>query len=975
MMNTNFLTEQPYFLDAWKENVTAGPDQLFLTDEVHPQGLTRRDTDELSGKVYAWLRKQEVGKEDFVLVCLPRSIMIPVAMMGVWKAGAAVTVVEDTYAAERIEFIRKDCNCKTVIDISSWEEIMKEEPLSGFQNPRDHDAALAVYTSGTTGAPKGALHEYGNLKLHMATRIIGGNSRTRAEDRSAFIAPLNFVAFYKTLVSAIVNGMHLFIVPYATVKNPVLLRRYYEGNRITETFLSPSLIRALKGNVPSCVKMIYAGSEPANGIFLEKVRLDNVYCMSESFFTIAEFPIDRAYEICPVGKPFYDGIRIQLIGEDGMEVPDGETGEVCVEMPFFRGYIGLPEETEKTLQNGIFHTGDLAKRLPDGNLVILGRKGDMIKINGNRIEPAEIESAGRKYLNLKWAAAKGFVKPDRSFIALYYTGETEINTEWARNVLKKYLPYYMIPSFFIHLDQIPLLPSGKLDRKSLPEPDINSFRTEYEAPANETEKRIVNSFEHVLGIEQISVNDDFYELGGDSVRSIQAVEFAGDPLFTVPLLYKHRTARKVAAAILQERMNNSKGTEHRDGNAREHDQPLIPIQLFLMDMQLFMPKSTFCNIPVLWRMPKNQVDRGRLLDAFRTVIHNQPVLQSVIRIDPDVSFVQHYDPSLEPELAIEHISEKELEAIKDDLIQSFIMINRLLYRIRIFETEEHIYVFLDLHHLFNDGTSMNILIRNLSDAYHGRQLPPDRAYLFARDSNKWILTNEYEDAKNRMLEKYGQKDWRRCITPDLESRSMHCTSVACDFPADQKILAAFLETKEMSLNELGVMAALMTLHEYEQKDDIMVGWAYSGRDQMIFKDTVFPMIKEFPVAVTFDQSMTVQDLLKETKEQIRLGVACQMYPYIFNHTTIEVDNPFRVRTLGTMRQFKGIEGVDCEAVPMVNKGAACGLMNIQILTKKDGEQELRLTYNDEKYKKKTAEKVLELYCEMAGKIMTDMTRV
>ena len=99
--------------------------------------------------------------------------------------------------------------------------------------------------------------------------------------------------------------------------------------------------------------------------------------------------------------------------------------------------------------------------------------------------------------------------------------------ERARDVLKKYLPYYMIPSFFIHLDQIPLLPNGKLDRKSLPEPDINSFRTEYEAPANETEKRIVNSFEQVLGIEQVSVNDDFYELGGDSVHSIQAVEFAG----------------------------------------------------------------------------------------------------------------------------------------------------------------------------------------------------------------------------------------------------------------------------------------------------------------------------------------------------------------------------------------------------------------------------------------------------------------
>ena len=974
IMNMDFLEEQPYFLDAWRENVTAGPDRLFLTDEVHPRGITRRDTDELSAKVFAWLKKQGIGKEDFVLVCLPRGIMIPIAMMGVWKAGAAVTVVEDTYAAERIEFIRKDCNCKTVIDISSWEEIMKEEPLSGFQKAQDHDAALAVYTSGTTGSPKGVLHEYGNLKLHMATRNNGGKDRTRMKERFAFIAPLNFVAFYKNLVTAIVAGIHLFIVPYATVKNPVLLRRYFEEKGITTSFLSPSMIRALKGNIPSCVKMIFIGSEPANGIFLEQVSLLNVYVMSESFFTMAEFTLDKAYEICPVGKPPYKGISIRIIDEDGMEVTGGEAGEVCVEMPFFRGYIGLPEKTKENLQNGIFRTGDMAKRLPDGTLVILGRKDDMIKINGNRIEPAEIESVARKHLCLKWAAAKGFIKPDRSFIALYYTGETEINTEQARTVLKEFLPYYMIPSFFIHLDQIPLLPNGKLDKKSLPEPDISSFRTEYEAPANETEKRIVNGFEQILGISQIGVNEDFYELGGDSLCSIQVVEIVRDPLFTVPLLYQQRTARKAAAAILQKRMNNIKGAEDRDGNAREHDQPLIPIQLYLMDIQLFMPKATFCNLPVFWRMPKHQVDSERLLYAFREIIHNQPVLQSVIRIDPDVCFVQHYDTSLEPELTIEYLSEKDLEEIKDDLIQPFTIINRLIYRIRIFETEDHVYVFLDLNHLFNDGTSLNILIRNLSDAYHGRQLPPDRAYLFARDSNKWIYTDEYEDAKNRMLEKYGQKDWRRCITPDLESGSTHCASISCDFPAEQKALTAFLESKGLSLNELGVMAALMTLHEYEQKDDIMVSWAYSGRDQLIFKDTVFPMTKEFPVAVSFEQISTVQDLMKETKEQIQLGVACQMYPYIFINTTIDVDNPFRVRTLGTMRQFKGIEGIDCEVVPIVNKGAACALMNIQILTKEDGGQELVLTYNDEKYKKNTADKVLALFCKNTEKIMADMTR-
>jgi non-ribosomal peptide synthetase component F len=121
--------------------------------------------------------------------------------------------------------------------------------------------------------------------------------------------------------------MHLFIVPYVTVKNPALLRHYFEEEGINVSFLSPSLIRALNGNIPSCVKMIFLGSEPANGIYLEQVRLVNVYAMSESFFTVAKFPVDRAYEICPVGKPSSKGVRIWLINEDGIEVPDGETGD------------------------------------------------------------------------------------------------------------------------------------------------------------------------------------------------------------------------------------------------------------------------------------------------------------------------------------------------------------------------------------------------------------------------------------------------------------------------------------------------------------------------------------------------------------------------------------------------------------------------------------------------------------------------
>ena len=960
------MSKLPYFLDDWKANVEAAPECLFLTDDEHPQGVSRKQADELSGQVYAWLKKQGIGKEDFVLVCLPRGILIPISMLGVWKSGGAVTVVEDTYAVERIDFIRKDLGCKAVIDMSAWEEIMSVDSLAGHEQVEDHDAALAVYTSGTSGNPKGVLHEYGNFKMQMAS---GVRYQSTAELRFAFIAPLNFVAFYIAVIQTLTDGFHLYIVPYETVKNPSLLRNYYEENNILMTFLSPSLIRALKGKLPSCVKFIFTGSEPANGIFVENVKLKNKYSMSESFFSICEFYIDKPYEACPVGKPPHEGIHVSLLDEEGRKAADGEIGEVCVETPFFRGYIGLPELTRESLKDGVFHTGDLARRLADGNMVILGRKGDMIKINGNRIEPAEIEAAAKRSLSLGNVAAKGFVKPGHSFVALYYTGKTNINTNEARKELKKLLPYYMIPSYFIHLDELPLLPNGKLDRESLPEPDYSRFLTEYEAPANDMEKRIVQSFEQTLGMKRVSVNDDFYEIGGDSVHSIQAAELVGEPLFTVPLLYQHRTARKAAAAVLQEKENNRKGIEYRDGKAREHDQPLTPMQLFLMDNQLYSPKSTFCNVPAFWRMPKDQVDTARLLDAFRKVINNQPVLKSVIRVDMDLGFVQHYAPSLEPELFIEEITEEELYAIKDDLIRPFKIADRLLYRIRIFDTGKDIYVFLDVNHLFNDGTSMQILIKNLSDAYNGNELPPDRAYLYARDLNKWKLKDDYDEAKKWMQDKYDRKNWCRCISPDMDSRSARASAISCDFPAGAGEISSCLEKYSLSMNALCVMAALMTLRDYEQKTDIMVAWAYSGRDDVTFKDTVFPIIKELPVAVSFEEIVTIVDLIREVNEQIQKGIVYQKDSYIFDHTGIPVNSPFRVRTLGNMRQLKGIAGIDCKAVPLVNKGAASSLMNLQILSKAEGGEELRLTYNVHRYKEGTAQKVLKLFCENVVRII------
>ena len=969
-MNPGLYNTQTYFLEQWEANVTAFPDRLFLTDEMYPQGITRKTADEMSGRVCAWLKSQGIGREDFVMICLPRGALIPIAVMGVWKAGAALTVVEDTCAEERAAHIREDCGCKVVIDSSVWEEIMRQSPLSGYEAAEPHDAALAVYTSGTTGRPKGVLHEYGNIKLNMVFRQSIIDCFDQPEVRCAVVSPLSFIPFYKMLISAIDRGTHLFIVPDVTVKNPSLLRTYLEENRINKAFLSPSLIRAMHEKIPDCVKMVCTGSEAANGISLDRAKLLNIYSMSESLFSVSEFVIDRKYDVCPVGKPA-EGVRVMLLGEGGEETVPGEIGEVCVEMPFFRGYINLPEQTERVLKNGIFHTGDMARTLPDGNMVLLGRSDDMFKINGNRIEPAEIEAVAKKVMGVSWACAKGFDTPARSYICLYYTENIELDLDLIREDMRRYLSEYMIPAAFLRIDRIPMLPNGKLDRKALPEPDIDSLRAAYATPENELESRIVRGFQQVLGLERISVLDDFFDLGGDSLRSIYAVEQIGEPLLTTMLLYQYRTARKIAAAVLREKDGSSVSAEKDDEQARKQDQPMIPLQRFLLDHLLFAPYSTVSNVPLLYRMPKEQVDTDRLISAFRKLIRNHAVLQSVFRIDPELGFLQHYDPSLMPELKVEYIDEEEMAKRRNTLIKPYEkLVDRPLYRIRVFQTERYVYAFMDFCHLLNDGMSVRILMRNLSDAYNGKALPHDYAYLFADETNRLPASAPYEEARRQMLEKYGKNDWCRRFTPDDPSYNVSCAAICRAFPAKKDELDRYLSDHHVTLNELCVTAALYTLSEYEGKSDVMVSWAYSGRDNVLYKDTVFPLAKEFPVAVSMDRIGSVRELIREVKEQIRLGITCQNYPFILDTTIAEINDTFRVRTLGSMLRFPGIEGIACETVALPRKQAAFGLVNLQILEGNDDSCELRLNYDDVKYKASSAERIMDLYCGSIKRILS-----
>ncbi len=467
------------------------------------------------------------------------------------------------------------------------------------------------------------------------------------------------------------------------------------------------------------------GSEPANGIYSKKVDIVNTYTMSESLFTVCEFPIDREYDICPVGKPNFPDIGLTVLDDDDKPASVGDMGEICFENPYFRGYLGLPEETARVMRGGLYHTGDIGYFDEQGRLVISGRKNDMIKINGNRVEPSEIENVAKRILNIKDCVAKGFEKKDRSFLCLYYVAQSALNEEQARNKLAEYLPYYMIPSVFVKLKEIPHLPNGKTNRRSLPEPVQSVSDSDYVPPSNDIEKRICDAVAKVLGIARVGINDDFYKIGGDSLSSMNVLVETGLNDLNVLDIFKGRTPARIAKIYSASMENRQKLTpEQLEEYARKTQLPLTVTQISIFDRQLNNPRAAMWNLPQMFSSPDTG-NAQKICDAINKVVRHHAVFSMVIGFGRDDMPKFFYRPDLCSEVKIEDMTEEEFEAQRGSMIKLHKLVGAPLFNVRVIRTEQNVYIFFDPHHIIIDGMVYQALFVNIAKAYKGEPLVPD----------------------------------------------------------------------------------------------------------------------------------------------------------------------------------------------------------------------------------------------------------
>jgi len=545
--------------------------------------ITYKELNEKSNKVARELIKRGVGPGNVVGILMDTSIEMVLAIFGVLKAGGAFLPINTGHPLERVKFILEDsgavmllinrgfegkvpfgCN---ILSVQSAVNSCGDGSNIGFISEPD-DLAYIIYTSGTTGKPKGVMIEHkGIFNTIMFRKEL---FRLNKEDVTLQLFSYSFDGFMTSFFTPIVSGATVVLLSDMEVKDPHTLKNSIVKYNVTHFIMVPPLYKALlellePQDMKSLRIVVLAADKLSPAIVSEskqknpELEIVNEYGPTECSVLSTLSRGIRAESPITIGKPI-SNIRVHIVDKDNALVPLMVAGELCLSgVGLARGYVNNIELTkEKFVPNPfisgerMYKTGDLARWLPDGSIEFMGRIDHQVKIRGYRIEPSEIENR-----LLQHGAVKSAVVIDREdensnkYLCAYIVEFSKVDVMELKEFLLHEFAEYMIPSFFVKLDEIPVTPNGKIDRKSLPEPDRSHAVTcQYVASKNNMEHSVVKVWEKVLGIENIGTNDNFFELGGDSIKAIQVVSMLSVNYdVSINDLFEHPTIAKLSKKV------------------------------------------------------------------------------------------------------------------------------------------------------------------------------------------------------------------------------------------------------------------------------------------------------------------------------------------------------------------------------------------------------------------------------------------
>ena len=540
---TDYELEYDNILQLFNKKVDENPNKVIAV--CNEQEMTYLELDNSVKSLAEELRKKGVGKQDYVIIKIDRDINILIIVLSILTVGAVYVPVDKSYPQKRIDYIIKESGAKVIvsdedetqhpdceiINIKRDEIYTKNiESNTKVEQIGHDDVAYCLYTSGTTGNPKGVMVTHGNLLnyCYNSRYNVAGKAFTDENDVIIAITSFSFDMFVTESLLPLANGIKVVIANNDEFNNPTEIKKLIEKYKVNLIQTTPSkmkLIMTGMDRLPSSMKAVVLGGEALPDELCRQikensdVKIFNGYGPTETtvFSTICEYDIENLLGGNISNTKIY-------IMNNGKKCGVDMAGEICIlGKGVSRGYLNNEDLTSQkyiTIDNELMYkSGDLGKWTKEGRIKFLGRRDEQVKIRGLRIELKEIETCIKRIEGINETA----VLVNNNRIYAFYSSNENININFIKSYISEFLPVYMLPSKYIKVEEMPVNINGKLDKKKLLSLDIDDDQKEYIPPTTKKEIEIINVFEEILKKDKIGLDDNFFDLGGDSMKAIIAI--------------------------------------------------------------------------------------------------------------------------------------------------------------------------------------------------------------------------------------------------------------------------------------------------------------------------------------------------------------------------------------------------------------------------------------------------------------------
>jgi amino acid adenylation domain-containing protein len=875
------------------------------------QFLTYKALDEKANYVAQCLIDQGIRGGDFVAIQLDRGIDLIVAILGVLKAGAVYLPIDPTYPAARIGYMLSDSGSRYVITSRAYmgshsgvvelsvESLQGELARNPFQSADPNGLAYVIYTSGTTGNPKGVMVAHaGFVNMCRYQVLVYGLG---AGESVLQFASISFDASVYEIFIALLSGSTLVMIDKGVILERKLFLEYIDRQGLTFLLLPPVFLGTLGRPEFKTVKTIVTAGEACNvadALYYSRTKkYFNAYGPTEASVCVSLYQVtpDGDYgSYVPIGKAI-PGISFYILDEQLQPVKQGDTGELYVGgIGLAKGYINKPELTQKAfleasaqLPERAYRTGDLVRQTPQGDLIILGRKDEQVKILGHRIELGAVEHALLQIPPISKVHVCALEHQGEKYLCAYFTASEAIEPGRIRAQLLEQLPAFMVPQWFIEVPRFTMTPNGKIDKKALPSPFAADelLSVPPEGPLQTDEDRLLLICREVLGVSHLSLSDNFFLLGGHSLKAAR-LSAKINQVFHVELpvaaLYQKPHLQEILEAI---QTGHKSGYEPIPVTPSKSYYATSAAQKRMFVMHSAAKAEVSYNVSVVLQF-QTLLPPAAVAKALQALVDRHDVLRTRFVIQADEIVQQVLDRVKINLFDGGTIQEKHLSGVAKSFVSPFDLSLAPILRAAYYQVGSNgTAVIFDTHHIIADGTSVGLLVEEFVRLLQEQSLP--------------TLSLQYKDYAEWETVQYAREGY-------FDQHAQYWTGVYKDIPklkmpADPKVVASgqgvgerlpfiidgplaaqlrqYALRMDVSIYQLLLSVYYLLLSKYTGQQDLVVGAAVANRRREETQSMLGMFVNTLALRASVPTGVSFSDFVHSVKGRVLEAFAHEEYPF------------------------------------------------------------------------------------------------